>query len=199
MENPISPSDLPKAGSVEPLPKRDNLAFGFPVFLLSESVVFASFFVTYTILRLKTSEWFPPGVSGLDVPRAALNTVILVASSFVIYFAERALERNKIVKFRRLWLLTVAMGTIFLIGQAIEWRNMPFGLTAGPVGGTFYLLTGFHGLHVFTGIVLLMIMYVRSLSPGNYASGHAGVSAVSLFWHFVDIIWIILFLLLYIW
>lgn len=199
MENPISPGDLPKVSGVEPLPKRNNLAFGFPVFLLSESVVFASFFVTYTILRLKNSEWFPPGVSGLDVPRAALNTVILVASSFVIYSAERALDRNKLVKFRRLWLLTAAMGTIFLIGQAIEWHNMPFGLAAGPVGGTFYLLTGFHGLHVFTGIVLLIIMYVRSLSPGNYASGHAGVSAVSLFWHFVDIIWIILFFLLYIW
>ena len=67
------------------------------------------------------------------------------------------------------------------------------------MGTTFYLLTGFHGLHVFTGVVLLLYMYYRSLVPGNYSAGHQGVSAVSLFWHLVDIIWIVLFLLLYIW
>lgn len=199
MEHPISPGNSPEASRVEPIPQRDNLAFGFPVFLLSESMVFVSFFIVYVILRLKTPQWFPPGVSGLDIPRAAVSTLILVTSSFVIYFAEQALDRNQLVRFRRLWLATAVMGIIFLIAQMVEWRNMPFGLDAGPAGGTFYLLTGFHGLHVFTGILLLLLMYVRSLIPNNYASGHAGVRAVSLFWHFVDIIWIILFLLLYVW
>ncbi|MGH2414275.1 MAG: cytochrome c oxidase subunit 3 [Microcystaceae cyanobacterium] len=199
MESPISPDNSSEVGEVEPTPEQDNLAFGFPVFLLSESMIFVSFFITYTILRLKAPTWFPPGVSGLDIPRAAINTVILVSSSGVIFLAERALDRNKLIRFRRLWLLTAAMGIVFLIGQAIEWRNMPFGLDAGSAGGTFYLLTGFHGLHVFAGVVLLLLMYFRSLVTGNYNSGHRGVSAVSLFWHFVDIIWIVLFLLLYIW
>lgn len=198
MESPISPGS-PEASSVKPTPQQDNLAFGFPVFLLSESMVFVSFFVVYIILRLVTPQWFPPGVSGLDIPRAAVSTAILVSSSFVIYFAERALDHNQLVRFRRLWLTTAVMGLVFLIAQAVEWRNMPFGLDAGPAGGTFYLLTGFHGLHVFTGIILLLLMYGRSLIPNNYASGYAGVRAVSLFWHFVDVIWIVLFLLLYIW
>lgn len=198
MESPIDPrNSLPN--NLNSTSKRDNLAFGFPVFLLSESIIFVSFFVTYALLRWKNPTWFPPGVSGLDIPRAAINTVILVASSGVIYFAERALDRHQLIKFRRLWLLTIALGVIFLIGQAIEWRNMPFGLDAGLAGATFYLLTGFHGMHVFTGVVLLLYMYFRSLVPGNYNAGHQGVSAVSLFWHFVDLIWIILFLLLYIW
>lgn len=198
MESPINSENSPPK-NLNSLPKRDNLAFGFPVFLLSESVIFVSFFVTYALLRWKNPNWFPPGVSGLDIPRAAINTVILVSSSGVIYFAERALDRNQLIKFRRLWLLTVALGVIFLIGQVLEWRNMPFGLDAGLAGATFYLLTGFHGMHVFTGVVLLLYMYFRSLVPGNYNAGHQGVSAVSLFWHFVDIIWIILFVLLYIW
>lgn len=198
MERPInSRTSLP--GKLNSVPNQDNLAFGFPVFLLSESIIFVSFFVTYALLRWKNPTWFPPGVSGLDIPRAAINTVILVSSSIVIYFAERALDRRKLVKFRRLWLLTAALGVIFLIGQVIEWRNMPFGLNAGLAGATFYLITGFHGLHVFTGVVLLLYMYFRSLVPGNYNAGHQGVSAVSLFWHFIDVIWIILFLLLYIW
>jgi cytochrome c oxidase subunit 3 len=198
MQSPASPGNLSQK-HVHLTSNRDNLAFGFPAFLLSESIIFVSFFVTYALLRWKNPDWFPPGVSGLDVPRAAINTAILVSSSAMIYFAERALDRHKLVQFRRLWLLTIAMGVIFLIGQAIEWRNMPFGLDAGLAGATFYLLTGFHGLHVFTGVILMLYLYFRSLVPGNYSTGHQGVSAVSLFWHFVDVIWIVLFLLLYIW
>lgn len=198
MQSPIASENL-SPDPTRSIPKRDNLTFGFPVFLLSESIIFVSFFVTYVLLRWKNPNWFPPGVSGLDIPKAAINTVILISSSGVIFFAERALDRHKLIKFRRLWLLTAVLGVIFLIGQAIEWRNMPFGIDAGLAGATFYLLTGFHGLHVLTGVILLLYMYFRSLSPSNYNTGHQGVNAVSLFWHFVDVIWIILFLLLYIW
>lgn len=198
MQSPINSKNLSSDNTPSSF-RRDNLTFGFPVFLLSESIIFVSFFVTYALLRWKNPNWFPPGVTGLDIPRAAINTAILVSSSVVIYLAERALDRHHLIKFRRLWLLTATLGVIFLIKQAIEWHNMPFGLDAGLAGATFYLLTGFHGLHVFTGVVLLLYMYFRSLTPGNYSTGHQGVSAVSLFWHFVDVIWIILFLLLYIW
>jgi cytochrome c oxidase subunit 3 len=85
------------------------------------------------------------------------------------------------------------------VGQAIEWRGLAFSLGDGVFGGLFYLLTGFHGLHVITGILLMALMLGRSFRPGNYASGEAGVSSVSLFWHFVDVIWILLFLLIYVW
>jgi cytochrome c oxidase subunit 3 len=173
--------------------------FGFVVFLLSESMVFASFFVAYLGLRTTTPNWLPSGIQPLEITKPAINTVVLVSSSFVIYFAERALKRRKLGQFRLLWLLTSAMGTYFLIGQAIEWSSLSFGLKTGLFGATFYLLTGFHGLHVFVGILLQLIMLVRSFKPGNYSKGHFGVSAVSLFWHFVDIIWIILFSLLYLW
>jgi len=173
--------------------------FGFTVFLLSESVVFISFFMTYIALRLTTTPWLPPGVSGLEITKPAINTVVLVSSSFVIYFAERALKHRQLNKFRLLWLTTSAMGTYFLVGQAIEWSNLSFGLTTGLFGATFYLLTGFHGLHVLIGILLQILMLARSLIPGNYNSGHFGVSATSLFWHFVDVIWLILFSLLYLW
>ena len=177
----------------------DNLSFGFPVFLLSESVVFLSFFITYTILRLKSAQWFPPGVAGLDLIRAGINTIILVSSSGVIILAERALKRRQVRLFRWLWLGTVMLGIIFLFGQASEWLAMPFGLDAGAAGGTFYLLTGFHGLHVLTGVGLLLYIYWRSLRPHNFDQGYGGVKAISLFWHFVDVIWLILFLLLYLW
>lgn len=173
--------------------------FGFTVFLLSESIIFISFFASYIALRLTTTPWLPPGVPRVEVVQPGINTAVLISSSFVIYFAERALKRRKLKKFRWLWLLTSAMGTYFLVGQAIEWSHLSFGLTTGLFGATFYLLTGFHGLHVLTGILLQLLMLTRSFIPGNYNSSHWGVSATSLFWHFVDVIWIILFSLLYLW
>jgi cytochrome c oxidase subunit 3 len=174
--------------------------FGFTVFLLSESIVFLSFFFAYTILRLTTPNWLPPGVSGPEPSLfVVINTVILLSSSVVIQLAERALSRYHHNTFRLLWLLTSLMGTYFLVGQGIEWSHLNFGLRTGLVGATFYILTGFHGLHVLSGVILQIIMLVRSFAPENYNHGHFGVSATTLFWHFVDVIWVILFSLLYLW
>jgi cytochrome c oxidase subunit 3 len=176
-----------------------NSKFGFVVFLLSESVIFLSFFAGYIIYKTTTLDWYPPGVTGLETKDPAINTIVLVSSSFVIYVAERYLHDKKLWGFRLFLLATMAMGGYFLYGQAVEWAGLPFGITSGLFGGTFYLLTGFHGLHVLTGILLQSLMLGRSFVPGNYDSGYFGVEATSLFWHFVDVIWIILYVLIYVW
>lgn len=173
--------------------------FGFIVFLLSESVIFLSFFAGYIALKTTSPNWLPEGVKGLETHDPLINTIVLVSSSFVIYFAEEFLKKGNLNLFRLFWLLTSVMGIYFLVGQAVEWSELPFGLTTGVFGGTFYLLTGFHGLHVLTGVLLQFYMLCRSFTPGNYDPGHTGVTEVSLFWHFVDVIWIILFCLLYVW
>jgi cytochrome c oxidase subunit 3 len=173
--------------------------FGFIVFLLSESVIFFSFFAGYALLKIGNPNWLPPGIEGLEINAPLINTIVLVSSSFVIYFAEEALKKDKLTAFRGLWFLTSAMGIYFLVGQAIEWKGLPFGFTTGVYGGLFYLLTGFHGLHVLTGVLLQFYMLYRSFLPNNYQAGHTGVTEVSLFWHFVDVIWIILFCLIYLW
>ncbi|WP_013324357.1 cytochrome c oxidase subunit 3 [Gloeothece verrucosa] len=176
-----------------------NSMFGFVVFLLSESVIFLSFFIGYFVYKTTAINWLPPGVSGLEIKDPAINTVILVSSSGVIYVAEKFLERKNLLGFRVFLVATMAMGTYFLVGQGIEWSHLEFGFTSGVFGGMFYLLTGFHGLHVASGILLQGIMLMRSFIPGNYDRGHFGINATSLFWHFVDVIWIILFILLYLW
>ncbi|XGV99972.1 MAG: heme-copper oxidase subunit III [Leptolyngbya sp. BL-A-14] len=178
----------------------DNRMFGFIVFLLSESMVFLGFFGGYIALKFTTADWLPQGVNGLEIFNPAINTAVLVSSSFVIYFGELALERNKLNVFRLFLLATAAMGTYFLVGQAIEWNSLSFGLTSGLFGGTFYLLTGFHGLHVLIGILLQLGVLIRSFTPKHATSeNHYGFAATSLFWHFVDVIWIILFSLIYLW
>jgi cytochrome c oxidase subunit 3 len=173
--------------------------FGFIVFLLSESVIFLSFFAGYIIYKTTNPNWLPAGVEGLEVVAPTINTIILVSSSFVIYFAERCLQRGNLPGFRLYLLATMVMGSYFLYGQYVEWSQLEFGFTSGTYGGMFYLLTGFHGLHVFTGILLQSMILIRSFIPGNYDNGHFGVNSTSLFWHFVDVIWIILFLLIYVW
>ncbi|HEY9619719.1 MAG TPA: heme-copper oxidase subunit III [Crinalium sp.] len=176
-----------------------NSKFGFIVFLLSESVIFISFFVGYIVYKTTVTDWYPPDVTGLETHEPLINTIVLVSSSFVIYVAERYLHDQKLWGFRIFLLATMAMGSYFLFGQAVEWSHLPFSVQSGLFGGTFYLLTGFHGLHVLTGLLLQVTMLVRSFIPGNYDNGFFGVEATSLFWHFVDVIWIILFVLIYVW
>lgn len=156
-------------------------------------------FAAYIVLKGSAPLWLPPGVEGLEVREPLINTVVLVSSSGVAWLAERALHRRQIGRFRLWWLLTMAMGSWFVLGQAREWLGLPFGLGDGVFAACFYLLTGFHGLHVITGVLLMALMLWRSFRPGNYDGGEAGVTAVGLFWHFVDVIWIVLFALLYLW
>ena len=179
--------------------EHDHRMFGFVVFLLSESVIFFSFFAGYIVYKTTSLDWLPTGVTGLEIKEPAINTVVLVSSSFVIYIAEKFIHKNNLWGFRAFWLLTIAMGSYFLYGQAVEWSGLPFGFGDGVFGGTFYLLTGFHGLHVLTGVLLQLMMLGRSFLPNNYAKGEFGVQSTSLFWHFVDVIWIILFILIYVW
>tara|TARA_B100000965_G_scaffold406369_1_gene444928 strand:- start:1885 stop:2481 length:597 start_codon:yes stop_codon:yes gene_type:complete len=172
---------------------------GFIIFLCSESIIFFAFFVGYGVLKITSPVWYPEGVSGIEVKMPFINTIILVSSSFVIYFAEKCLHKKNLWGFRSIWLLTMMMGSYFVYGQYLEWSELSFSLQSGVFGGMFYLLTGFHGLHVITGIFLMSLMLFRSFIPNNYVKGEMGVESVSLFWHFVDVIWIILFGLIYLW
>ena len=172
---------------------------GFIIFLCSESVIFLAFFSGYALLKLSALNWLPAGVEGLEWRTPLLNTVVLVSSSGTIVLAEHFKAKDKLWLFRGFWLLTMAMGSYFLYGQAVEWGGLQFGFTSGTFGGTFYLLTGFHGLHVATGILLMGLMLVKSFLPGNYVGGEQGVQATSLFWHFVDVIWNVLILLINVW
>lgn len=195
-----TPTDVAAHGEHGAHGAHPNFALtGFVIFLLSESVIFLAFFSGYAVLKLNANDWLPPGVEGLEWQTPLVNSVVLISSSATIYLAEWFKHRGSLWGFRSFWLLTMAMGAYFLWGQAVEWQSLSFGFTDGSFGGTFYLLTGFHGLHVATGILLMALMLVKSFLPGNYDGGEQGVVATSLFWHFVDVIWVLLFLLLYVW
>ena len=151
---------------------------GFIIFLLSESIIFLAFFSGYIILKITAPIWYPPGVDSISLRDPLVNTVILVSSSFVIYYAEKALHDKKLWNFRFIWLATIVMGLYFVYGQYIEWGDLEFTLQDGSFAGMFYLLTGFHGLHVIIGICLMALMLYRSfLGPTHPVLGSTSPSS----------------------
>lgn len=178
---------------------RDRSLFGLMVFLLSDSVVFLSLFVVLIALRFENQDWLPSGISGLELRNPAINTFVLAASSGAIILAENSLQRENTTRFRFYWLLAIAMGGLFLAGQVLEWLRVDFTIHSGVFGAIFFLLTGFHGLHVLTGLLILIAILARSFLSNDHSAVSLGVRGGALFWHFVDGIWIILFTLLYLW
>ena len=131
------------------------------------------------------------------------NTLILLSSSFTVHIAHMGILDGNKKKFN-LWLgLTVLLGIIFVFVQVYEYYEAyaHFGLTlnSGIYGSTFFMLTGFHGFHVFMGMTMLLIMWLRSTRGGHFtADDHFGFEAASWYWHFVDVVWAFLFLFIYI-
>lgn len=177
----------------------DYRVFGLILFLVAESMIFLGLFSAYLAFRVVAPEWPPEGTPELELLLPGVNTLILISSSFVIHQADTAIKKNDVAGMQRWFGITAAMGAIFLVGQLYEYSHLEFGLTSNLFASTFYALTGFHGLHVFVGLLLMLAVLWRSRQSGHYSSEeYFGIEAAELYWHFVDVVWIILFLLLYI-
>jgi cytochrome c oxidase subunit III len=176
----------------------DLRVWGLLTFLASESLMFGGFFATYLFFRSTTPVW-PPEGSEVELLVPTINTIILVSSSFVIHFGDTAIKKNNL-KGMQLWYgITALMGAIFLGGQVYEYSTLGYGLTTNVFANCFYIMTGFHGLHVFVGLLLILRVLWRSRRPGEYsATNHTFIEMTEIYWHFVDIIWIVLFTLVYV-
>lgn len=175
----------------------DHRGFGIIVFLFAEGMIFFGLFAAYLVYRATSMVWPPQGIER-ELLLPILNTIILISSSFVMNRGNAAIKRNDVAGLR-IWLAATAiMGGIFLAGQAYEYSSLAFGLTTNIYASCFYVMTGFHGLHVCFGVLLIGMVLWRSFKEGRYTSeSHFGVEAAEIYWHFVDVIWVILFILLY--
>jgi cytochrome c oxidase subunit 3 len=176
----------------------DFRLFGLLTFLISESLMFGALFASYLIYRGNSVTWPPEGTE-VELLVPAINTIILISSSFVIHRGDNAIKKNDVSGLRLWYLATAGMGLIFLGGQVYEYLSLGYGLTTNVFSNCFYIMTGFHGLHVLVGVLLILGVVWRSRRAGHYSeSKHTGVEMAEIYWHFVDVIWIILFGLLYI-
>jgi cytochrome c oxidase subunit 3 len=187
-----------------------NPVLGMILFICSEVMFFSGLFAAYFSTRAQAVSWPPPIGEGPDAERLmeAFNikgepwfalglTIILVASSFTCQFAVWAIRRNDRTAFIRFTAVTLVLGITFLVGQIYDYLTLGFGLADGPFGTTFYTLTGFHGAHVFGGAIMLSVVLYRGMAGQFSARHHDAVEATSLYWHFVDVVWIGLFSTLY--
>jgi cytochrome c oxidase subunit 3 len=179
---------------------------GMYIFLASEVMFFGSLFATYFYLFGSHIVWPPPPPSTTPEfyvswwPIPAINTVILLSSGVTCHFASDALTHGNRRRFFTLWIATIVLGFGFEAGQLYEFIQA-FGrgltLTANTFASAFFTMTGFHGAHVLGGLILILIILYRA-SKGQFSpQNHVGVAAVTLYWHFVDVVWIFLFGILY--
>jgi heme/copper-type cytochrome/quinol oxidase subunit 3 len=184
----------------------DNRKFGMWGFLTSEVLFFSVLIANFLVL----SKQDPPGsfhevAAGrelLNIPLTAFNTFVLLTSSFTVVLALKAIQEGKQFQFRLALLTTGAFGSFFIGVQAFEYYQLAVveGLNFGTLfGASFYTLTGFHGFHVFIGLCWLLILLFKAFGVmgGFSRRDNMGIEVFGLYWHFVDIVWLLLFSLVY--
>ena len=185
-------------------PARRNTRFGngflgVIFFLLSEVALFGSLIFAYLYLRRSLGPWPPPGIERLEVVLPAINTVVLISSGFFCHYAYTAIKRGRQLLFMVLLLLTIVFGAAFLSGQAFEYKSLWLRTTINHdiFGATFFTLTGKHGAHVSLGVLALIAVFMLGLR-GRWTRDHNfAVHGVTLYWHFVDAVWVVLFFIFY--
>jgi len=182
-----------------------NPILGMILFIVSEVMFFAGLFAAYFNTRLNATQWppfvneavFPPFQIHHDIALTGSLTAVLVLSSVTMQLGVAAIRRGDRTAFLRNTGVTLLLGLIFLAGQIYDYSQLGFGITDTAFGSTFYTLTGFHGAHVLGGAIMLSVILYRGMSGQFSAKHHDAVEATSIYWHFVDVVWIALFSTLY--
>jgi cytochrome c oxidase subunit 3 len=205
----VTPSAVaPHAGAGAPGHARGGISnpiLGMILFIASEVMFFAGLFAAYFNVRLTAAHWpplvneaeFEPFLIRGEMVLPAVLTTVLVLSSVTMQLAVWGIRRGDRTAFLRNTGVTLVLGVVFLVGQVYDYVHLGFGITDTAFGSTFYTLTGFHGAHVLGGAIMLAVIFYRGLAGQFSARHHDAVEATSLYWHFVDVVWIALFSTLY--
>ncbi len=186
-------------GHLETSTGLDNRKLLMWLFLASDCLFFGSFIAAYLLYRDRSLVGpYPEDL--FDIPFTSVSAFILLMSSVTMVLALAAIQKGN-VRSMQVWLLTTAaLGTLFVAGQAYEFTEFHhegLSLSTNLFGTTFFVLTGFHGAHVTIGILILMSLFVYSLRGGIQEKDSLNIELAGLYWHFVDIVWIVIFTLIY--
>lgn len=179
--------------------------WGMIFFISSEALIFANLIAAFLYLEIRGIslpgfQWVLPSGELLDWRYAGVNTIILIASSFPVHMAGRAMARGDRRRAIMALIPGIILGAIFLGGQAYEYAGLyaqGFTLQYKAFGSGFFTLTGFHGLHVTIGLIFLIIVLIRTIRGDFTAQKHFALQAGEMYWHFVDIVWIFVYATVY--
>ena len=174
--------------------------WGLLSFLVSEVALFGTLIVTYVFYEGRDTVG-PTPAEALSLSLVLFTTACLLASSGTVHFAERTLGHGNQSGFILLWLATIVLGVIFLTGTAFEWRDLiqrhHLTISRNLFGTTYYTLVGLHALHVTAGVLVMIIVLGLALRRQVTTANRAGVGLVSWYWHFVDVVWVVVFTVVY--
>ena len=186
-----------EAGHGEEEGHGDFRLFGLATFLVADGMTFAGFFAAYLTFRA-VNPLAEGGNYELELVLPTVNTILLLLSSLTFHRAAKAIHQDRTQACRNWLLVTAALGFTFLGGQMVEYFSLPFGLTDNLFASTFYAITGFHGLHVTLGGLMILIIWWQSRPGGRVNRANLfPLEATELYWHFVDGIWVLLYGILY--
>nr|BCO16600.1 cytochrome oxidase subunit 3 [Goniurosaurus splendens] len=182
-----------------------GLRYGMILFITSEVFFFVGFFWAFYHSSLAPTPelggmWPPSGVCPLnpfEVP--LLNTAVLLASGVTVTWAHHSMMENKRMETTQALAITAMLGLYFTLLQAMEYFEAPFTIADGVYGSTFFVATGFHGLHVIIGTTFLTICLLRQMKYHFTTNHHFGFEAAAWYWHFVDVVWLFLYISIYWW
>ena len=171
---------------------------GMWVFLVSEIMFFTGLIGSYIVLRLGSADWPHPGKT-LNTGLLAINTLVLITSSLTMALALSAAQQGRQTALRRFLLATALLGLTFLGIKGYDYLHMwrrGFTIASSLFGSCYYLLTGFHALHVFSGVIVILVLFKAAASSALSQTTVGRVEYSGLYWHFIDIVWVILFAIL---
>jgi len=198
----VANTTAPAAYAHAPANRPNMVSIGTIVWLSSELMFFAALFAMYFTLRAVNPEVWAADTQVLNIPFASVNTTILVLSSVTCQLGVFAAERGDVKGLRRWFIITFLMGSVFIGGQVFEYAELVhYGLTpsSSAYGSAFFLTTGFHGLHVTGGLIAFLFVLATTYVAKRFTHDQATRAiVVSYYWHFVDVVWIALFFMIYV-
>jgi heme/copper-type cytochrome/quinol oxidase subunit 3 len=191
-----------RSEQVEGLPlelegRRSTGWWGMVLFIITELALFGSALASYFYLRTTAPLWPPAGIEQPDIAYGLALTVILLSSSLPIWLGERAIRRGRRGQMQAWFGLALLLALVFLGMQAHEYATSSFGHTDGAYGALWYTITGLHGFHLIGAVLIMGAITVRAFFGHFDRDHHLAVSVGALYWHFVDVVWIAIFLSLY--
>jgi len=182
--------------------RREVTAYvGMVIFLGGWAMMFAGLFFAYALVRYKQMSWPPEGDPTLPLGLPGFNTALILASSATLALALRAVRQARPVAFKRWLLLSLGLGIAFVALQFVVWRSLYLaGLlpSSSIYGSVFYGLTCFHALHVLVGLIGLLTLLPRALAGRFSVQHHTPVRIWAMYWHFVDVVWVLMFVTIYV-
>jgi len=172
--------------------------WGMVLLIVTEAMIFAALLSASFFVRANSASWPPAGIEPPDLGRIGVFTLVLLASSVPLFWGEAAIRRGQVGRLRVGLAVSWLLGAVFVINQVLEFHDLPFRATDDAYASLFIVITGLHGLHLVVGLAMSVVVQLKAALGWFDARRHETVTLFSMYWHFVDIVWLFVFASLYV-